>query len=102
MTTQLPDPDPAKQATVAVGGAGLVVGSFCGGMYVLWALLVISGAAQWLMNTISVLHVIRPVYVIEEIDPLRLAGLALLSAVLGYTMGGAFAVLWNRTVRSQV
>ena len=99
MTSNVAGLRSAKEPRVAVGSAGLVAGSLLGGVYVLWALLVISGGAQSLMNVISTMHVIRPVYVVEQIEPMRLAALALLSAAVGYFLGGAFAVIWNNTVR---
>jgi hypothetical protein len=89
-----------RQETVRVGNAGVVTGLFLSGLYLLWALFVVSGLAQSLMDFIADQHLIRPVYVIEQIDPSRLATLALLIALVGYAAGGAFAILWNRTNRS--
>ena len=72
-----------------------------GGFHLLWALLVVSGAAQPVMDFIFWLHFIRPVYVIEGFEPLRAAGLILLTTAVGYAIGGAFALLWNHIHRSQ-
>ena len=55
MTTQVDSSEPAKQTTMAMCSAGLVMGSCFGVMYVLWALFVVSGGAQWLMDVISVM-----------------------------------------------
>lgn len=92
---------PRRQTTVSVSSAGLVLGLLLGGLHLLWALLVASGVAQPLMDFIFWLHFIWPVYVIEGFDPLRAAGLVLLTAAIGYAIGGAFALLWNRVHRPQ-
>ncbi len=96
MASELTGPEATKQGTVAVNSAGLIVAASLGGIYLLWALFVVSGFAQPLINFISGLHVIGPLYVIEEVDPLRAAGLVVLAGAIGYGIGGALAVLWNR------
>lgn len=101
MPRQVADGESVKQATVAVGSACLVSSLFLGGLYVLWALFVVSGVAQWLMNVVSKLHFIPPVYVIEDVHPLRAIALVLLSAAAGYAIGGAVALLWNHGCRSR-
>jgi hypothetical protein len=89
-----------RQEGLAIANAGLITGSFLSGLYLLWALCVVSGLAQSLLDVISARHLIEPVYVVEQIDPSRLTVLVLLIALVGYGAGGAFAVLWNRTNRS--
>ncbi len=101
MTEQMVGSKPRGQRTVSVGSAGLVLGLLLGGLHLLWALLVASGAAQPLMDFIFWLHFIRPVYVIEGFDPLRAAGLVLLTAAIGYAIGSAFALLWNHVHHPQ-
>ena len=91
---------PRPGEAIRINHAGLVLGSLLGGVHVLWALLVAGGVAQPLMDFIFWLHFIRPVYVIEGFDPLRAAGLVLLTAMIGYAMGSALAFLWNQTHRS--
>ncbi len=66
----------------------------------LWALLVAGGAAQPVMDFIFWLHFIRPIYVVEAFDPLRAAGLVLVTGAIGYAIGGAFALLWNHVHRA--
>ena len=77
----------------------MVLGFLLGGLHLFWALLVAVGWAQPLMDFIFWLHFIRPVYVIEGFEPLRAAGLVLLTGAIGYAMGGAYALLWNRLHR---
>jgi hypothetical protein len=81
--------------TAGTGSAGFALGSLLGGLHLLWVLLVATGWAQPLMDYIFWLHYIRPVYVIEALDPLRGAGLVLLTTTIGYVVGCAFAFLWN-------
>jgi hypothetical protein len=75
------------------------LGSLLGGMHLVWALLVASGLAQPLMDFVFWLHFIRPVLVIEGFDPLHAAGLVLFTAAVGYSLGCAFALLWNHLHR---
>ncbi len=100
MTSHVVGSEPRGSSTVGVNSAGLVVGLLLGGGHLLWALLVASGAAQPVIDFIFWLHFIRPVYVIEAFDPLRAAGLVVLTGAVGYAIGGAFALLWNRIQRA--
>lgn len=84
------------RSAVGANHVGLVVGLLVGGWHLLWSALVATGAAQPLMDFVFWLHFIRPVYVIEKFEPLRAVGLVLLTATVGYAVGGAFALLWNR------
>jgi hypothetical protein len=67
MANQLADSESAEQAMV--GSTGLIVGSALCVLSVIWALLVVSGAAQSLVDLIVRWHVINPVYVIATIEP---------------------------------
>lgn len=99
MMSQVAGSTPQKQFTVGVNRLGLVLGLLLGALHLFWALLVASGWAQPLMDFIFWLHFIRPVYVIEGFDLLRAGGLVLLTGVIGYVVGGAYALLWNRLHR---
>jgi hypothetical protein len=102
MTSQVVGSDQAKQATVPASIVGLMVGLSVGGLYMLWALCVASGVAQALLNSIVLRHVIRPVFVVEQVDPLRAAALALLAGVVGYAVGGGCCAMCRRSrVRGQ-
>ena len=79
--------------------AGLVLGTLLGGWHLLWSLLVAAGWAQSFINFIFWIHFIKPIYVIEPFN----AGIALLlvvvTATIGYAVGFAFGVLWNKLHR---
>jgi hypothetical protein len=72
------------------------MGLFLSGMYVLWTLFVVSGLAQSLMNVMATLHVIGPVYVVEQFDPSRVTVLLLVATALGHALGGFYAWLCKR------
>jgi hypothetical protein len=101
MTNHVIEFETARTANVRVNSAGLALGLLLGGLHLLWVLLVATGGAQPLIDFIFWLHFIRPVYVIEAFDPFRAAGLVLLTAAVGYSIGGTFALLWNRVHRSK-
>ena len=99
MTDEVVGPDPARQATGAVSGAGLAVGLCAAALYASWALLAASGLAQSLFDFVAVRLHVGPVYVIEQVDPRRAAVLALLTGVIGYAVGAASAAACRRAER---
>jgi hypothetical protein len=99
MTSRVADSESVEQAMAAGGSTGLIVGSALCALSLLWALLVTSGAAQSLVDTIVRWHVIHPVYVIATIEPRRVVALFLLAGMTGYAFGETFAHLWNRGLR---
>ncbi len=100
MTSHVLGLDVKRQGAIGVHSTGLALGSLLGGMHLLWALLVASGFAQPVTDFIFWLHFIRPVWVIEGFNVGRAAGLVGLTGVIGYAMGAAFALLWNRLHRA--
>jgi hypothetical protein len=76
--------------------AGLVLGALLGGWHLLWSLLVALGVAQPLIDFLFWIHFIKPVYVIESFAFGRAAILVLVTASIGYLMGVAFGMIWNR------
>ena len=91
-----------RRQMIRVNKAGGASAVLLGGFHLMWAMIVASGFGQPLVDFIFWLHFIRPVYVIEAFDPLRAAGLVLLTAIVGYAIGSAFALLWNHVHRPQV
>ena len=81
--------------TIRVNQAGLVIALLLGGFHLMWAMTVASGLAQPLMDFMFWLHFIRPVYAVETFEPVRAAGLILLTSIIGYVIGSVFALLWN-------
>jgi hypothetical protein len=99
MTSQAIGTELQIRETLRVNHAGLVMALMLGGFHLMWAIIVASGSAQPLMDFIFWLHFIRPVYVVETFEPVRALGLVLLTSIIGYVIGGIFAVLWNRLHR---
>src|SRR5262249_29180873 len=96
MTTQAIGTERHIRETIRVNQAGLVIALLLGGFHLMWAMIVAGGLAQPLMDFIFWLHFIRPIYVIETFEPLRAAGLVLLTSIIGYAIGSVFSLLWNR------
>jgi hypothetical protein len=45
------------------------------------------------------MHFIKPVYVVEAFEPGRAGILIAVTGLVGYVIGGAFTLLWNRLNR---
>ncbi|MBS0579601.1 MAG: hypothetical protein JSR36_10100 [Proteobacteria bacterium] len=82
--------------TIHPGRAGLVVAILLGGWHLAWAVLVAIGWAQPLIDFIFWIHFIQPVYVVENFSIAIAALLIAVTAGIGYALGWAFALLWNR------
>jgi len=100
MTTQLFGSS-LQSPAIGVNHTGIALGCLLGAMHLGWVALVASGVAQPVVDFVFWLHFIRPVWVIEPFEPIRAAGLVALTGAIGYLIGSAFALLWNRTHRSQ-
>ena len=79
---------------------GLVIGALIGGWHVLWALLVLLGWAQPLMDFVFWAHMINPVYLVKAFDPKAAATLVVITFIMGYAFGFVGALLWNKLHRA--
>ena len=84
---------------ISANRAGLVLAALLGGMHLLWALLILAGWAQPVIDFIFWLHMIKPVYVVEPFAIGRAVGLVVLTAAVGYGAGWVLAAVWNRLHR---
>ena len=75
---------------------GLVVGALIAGWHVLWAMLVLLGWAQPIIDFIFWAHMINPIYVIKAFDPIAALTLIVITFIIGYVFGFAGAILWNK------
>jgi hypothetical protein len=74
---------------------GLVIGALIGGWHVVWALLVLIGWAQPILDFIFWAHIIKPVYSVNPFDPVAAVTLIVITAVIGYVFGFLGVVIWN-------
>jgi len=75
---------------------GLVLGTIVGGMHVMWSLLLLVGWAQPLVTFILWAHMVQIGYVLGPFDIKASVTLILVTAVVGYAVGFAFATFWNK------
>ena len=80
---------------------GLVFGVLIGGWHLLWAVLILLGWAQPIIDFIFWAHMIRPVYVIKPFDSIAAVTLIIITAVIGYIFGFVGAIIWNRLHRAR-
>ena len=78
---------------------GLVAGALIGGWHLFWALLVLLGWAQPIIDFIFWAHMIQPIYMIKPSDPLAAVTLIGITVVIGYVFGFLGALIWNRLHR---
>lgn len=80
---------------------GIVAGLLIGGWHLLWALLVILGWAQPILDFIFWAHMIEPVYKVKPFNPAAAGTLIVLTFIIGYVFGFAGALIWNRLLGSR-
>ena len=81
---------------------GLLIGALLGGWHLLWALLVLIGWAQPILDFIFWAHMIQKVYVVIPFDPLASATLIVITGVIGYAFGFIGGMIWNRCTAREV
>jgi hypothetical protein len=75
--------------------AGLVLGTLMGGWHILWALLVVVGWAQRVLDFVFWMHFLKPPYVVGTFDPKVALILILVTTATGYIVGYVLGLLWN-------
>jgi hypothetical protein len=79
---------------------GLVIGALIGGWHVIWALLVLIGWAQPIIDFVFWAHMINQVYVVKAFDPKAAVTLVVIAFIMGYAFGFVGALLWNKLHRT--
>lgn len=74
---------------------GIVAALPIGGWHAVWSFFVAIGVAQWIIDFVFWMHFIKPVFVIETFDPMRMVVLLLVTSALGLVIGYMLALLWN-------
>jgi hypothetical protein len=80
---------------------GLVFAAVIGGWHLIWAVLVLLGWAQPIIDFIFWAHMIQPVYVIKPFNPSAALTLIIMTAATGYVFGFVGATIWNKLSRAQ-
>ena len=75
---------------------GLVFAALMGGFHLFWAVLVLTGVAQPLLNFIFWAHMIQPIYVVKPFDVLAAITLVAITSFIGYISGWIGGSIWNR------
>jgi hypothetical protein len=76
-----------------------VIGALIGGWHLIWALLVLTGWAQPILDFVFWAHMIKPVYVVMPFDPKAAIALIAITSAIGYLFGFVGALIWNRLHR---
>jgi len=80
--------------------AGLSLGLFIGGLHTVWSLLVALGFAQTLMNWSLAWHMVSSPATVAPFSLTNAVTLVIVTALIGYGMGYAFATIWNKVHKS--
>jgi len=81
--------------------AGVTFGALLGGYHFFWALAVLLGWAQPIVNFVLWMHFIEPGVVIRPFSLPAAAALIVFTSIAGFIIAFLFAVLWNRLHRYQ-
>lgn len=78
---------------------GLILGILTGLWHAIWALLVMVGSAKPILDFIYGIHFLSNPFVIRPFDMTTAVTLVIVTAVIGYVIGWAFATIWNMLKR---
>lgn len=82
-------------ASLNANKAGLALGGLFGFLHLLWSVLIAAGWAEPLMDLVFGLHMIQPVFVVEPFSLPMAISLVVVTTLVGYLVGFAFATIWN-------
>lgn len=79
--------------------SGSALGALVGGLHFVWSVFVALGWAQPIIDFAFMLHMVKPVFVVEPFSLTRAVALIAVTAVIGYVVGSLFARVWNHLHR---
>lgn len=79
---------------------GLAVGLFLGAYHLVWSILVAIGWGQAILDFVFWAHMIHMAITVGPFDVTATATLIVLTFVVGYVIGFAFAWIWNKLHRA--
>ncbi|MFA5789349.1 MAG: hypothetical protein WC924_05885 [Candidatus Gracilibacteria bacterium] len=79
--------------------AGLILGTFVGGLHLVWSLLVAANWAQPLMDFIFRMHFLSNPYELSTFNLGMASLLVIITFVVGYVCGLVLSFLWNKLMR---
>jgi hypothetical protein len=74
----------------------LIFGLFMAGFHLLWALLIMLGAAQAFLDWAFWLHMIKNPYMVMPFSFTTALWLLIVTFLVGYVGGWFFALIWNK------
>ena len=87
--------------TIKPGRAGVAVAALFGLWHLFWAVCVVLGIAQWLINFVFWLHFLHSPFTVAAFSWSTALLLILVTGTVGFLFGFVFAVLWNWLHRTE-
>ncbi len=78
----------------------LVFGVFVGGLHLVWSVLVALGWSAALVSFALWAHMVSMPFTAEPFDLAAATALVVVTTLVGYVVGYAFALVWNRAQRA--
>lgn len=74
---------------------GMILGVLFGIWHAIWALLVMLGMAKPILDFVYGIHFLSNPFIVKPFDITTAVILVVVTAVIGYVIGWAFAAIWN-------
>jgi hypothetical protein len=81
--------------------AGFAVGGLLGGFHLAWAIVIAIGWAQALLDFSLWVHMVSMPMTVQPFNLSTAVALVVVTWLIGYVLGSAFACIWNRTCRGK-
>jgi len=74
---------------------GMAFGAFMALWHFVWAVLVVIGFAQWLLDFVFMIHFLNNPFTVGAFNIATALTLIVVTGILGYVFGWVFAYIWN-------